>query len=256
MEFGLPLTRNGQFGIVELFLSLMSSPENNNKSHRSIYDRPKLSDARKLYDQLRDLVDNLSPKLTTLYNYNEKEFLSSYRVHTLHIQSEMKSLKDRVRIAEDALNDDKVVATLEKDANWFRDETERLTRQFEHMQNDHQALSERIDALYEQRQFLSDQLKAVLKRTKVTEAELAVHKHNITDGSESLEPSECQDANISNSRRVSVRKPRSLFLPGICEFVTDSSKFKEKLFTVDDRIGSKATSADSPYRRYSYSQYS
>ena len=180
----------------------MSSPDNNGEKHRSIYDRPKLDDARKLYGQLRDLVDHLNPKLTTLYNYNEREFLSSYRVHTLHIQSEIKSLKDRVRIAEDALNDDKVVATLEKEATWFRDETERLTKQFEHMQNDHSALSERIEALYEQRQFLSEQLKAVLKRTKVAEVEVAMYTHNTADESESVEPSESHEVNI-RSRRVS-----------------------------------------------------
>jgi hypothetical protein len=49
----------------------------------------------------------------------DQEFLSSYRVHMLSIQSEIKNLKLDVMKGEEALKSDGTVAKLEKEVKWF-----------------------------------------------------------------------------------------------------------------------------------------
>lgn len=124
------------------------------------------------HEELGGLIGNLSSKLSNLYNYNEKEFLSAYRVHTLEIQTELKELQDRVKKAEDSLNDDSSVAKLEHEVSWFSDEMTRLRSQALSMKNDYEHMVKRMEALKEQRQFLSEQLKGILKRNRVYEAEI------------------------------------------------------------------------------------
>ena len=73
----------------------------------------------------------------------------------------------QVATAESALHDDSAVSTLETEVNWFSDETSRLRSHAMSMRKDMQHILSRIDALNEQRHFLNDQLKQVLKRSKV-----------------------------------------------------------------------------------------
>lgn len=130
---------------------------------------PSLLKAREKYNQLTGFIDNISVKLNTLYGFNEREFLSTYRVHTLDLQSEIKYLKEKVKAAEDILNDDTTVASLEREANWFCEEVERLQDQLESMGRDYEALSVRTEVLADQRNYLTEQLKSVLKKNKFYE---------------------------------------------------------------------------------------
>lgn len=78
----------------------------------------------------------------------------------------------KVATAESALHDDSAVATLETEVNWFSDETSRLKSHSMSMRKDMHHILSRISALNEQRRFLNDQLKQVLKRSKVLEVEI------------------------------------------------------------------------------------
>lgn len=127
-------------------------------------DPESLLQVRSKFDDLKDFVENIHVKLNSLYNYNEKEFLATYRVHTLDLQSEIKYLKEKVKVAEDILNDDTTVSSLEREANWFRDEVERLQGQLESMGRDFEVLTERTEVLCDQRSYLTDQLKNVVKK--------------------------------------------------------------------------------------------
>jgi hypothetical protein len=91
-------------------------------------------------------------------------------------QSELKSLKLQVSRAEEALNDDGLIAKLEKEVNWFSEESGRLKMHAASMRKDMHHIVTRIEALKEQRYFLAEQLKAVLKRSKVLEMELGYLK--------------------------------------------------------------------------------
>jgi hypothetical protein len=81
-------------------------------------------------------------------------------------------LNAKVATAESALHDDSAVATLETEVNWFSDETSRLKSHSMSMRKDMHHILSRISALNEQRRFLNDQLKQVLKRSKVLEVEI------------------------------------------------------------------------------------
>ena len=146
--------------------------ESRGRSFESDSDPDSLIRVREKYNKLTDTIGSLSSKLSILYNYNDKEFLSAYRVHTLEIQTELKDLQDRVKKAEDSLNDDSSVAKLENEVTWFSDEMVRLKTQAISMQKDYDHMVERIGALNEQREYLSNQLKSILKRNKVYEVSI------------------------------------------------------------------------------------
>ena len=76
------------------------------KSFRSEFDQPSLVRVRGEYAGLHRLLGQLSSKVSGVTTNIEKEFLAAYRVHMLHIQEELKELKQRMRDAETALNDD------------------------------------------------------------------------------------------------------------------------------------------------------
>lgn len=142
------------------------------KSFRSEYDQPSLLRVRGEYAGLHRLIGQLSSKVSGVNSSIEKEFLAAYRVHMLHIQEELKELKQRMKDAETALNDDGQVAKLEHEVTWFSDETSRLKTHASNMNRDMQHIVTRISALRDQNVFLSEQLKAVMKRCRVLEAEI------------------------------------------------------------------------------------
>lgn len=71
------------------------------------------------YADLHNLLRQLSTKLTDLSASVDQEFLSSYRVHMLSIQMEIKDLKMEVEKGEAALKSDGTVAKLEAEVKWF-----------------------------------------------------------------------------------------------------------------------------------------
>ena len=165
----------------------MESPR---KSSENLFEPESLLRVRSKNQELQDLIENLSSKLSTLYNHNEGEFLASYRVHSAEILTELKELKEKIKRAEEALNHDEEVSNLEKEVSWFREETERLTLQSEHMNNDLDLMSTRIDSLQDQKKYLSEQLKSILKKSRVYEAEIESHNENDMKSQTSLESNE------------------------------------------------------------------
>lgn len=141
----------------------------------------------KNYSDLHELIDSLSNKLTAVSSNVDKEFLSSYRVHMISIQSEIKNLKTDIVKGEQALNNDGTVAKLEYEVKWFVDECNRLKAHCEAMDTDVDELETRLISLKEQTAFLTDQLKSVMKRNRVAQAEIQFAKTQLglTDASTS-----------------------------------------------------------------------
>lgn len=138
----------------------------------SEYVPQSLVNARKRYTSLQDLIGQLSIKVSDVAFNSESEFLAAYRVHMLSIQSELKDLNEQVAKAEEQLNDDGHVAKLEHEVTWFKDESLRLKTNAESMSQDFESMVVKLQALNEQKKFLSDQLKSVMKRSRVLESEL------------------------------------------------------------------------------------
>eukprot|EP01040_Poterioochromonas_malhamensis_P008396 gene8396-9082_t len=137
-----------------------------------IADPPSLSKVHKNYADLQDLLANLPSKLNRVSNQVDKEFLSSYRVHMLSIQTELKNLKHDVTKGEQLLNSDATVAKLEAEAKWFADECGRLRHHHDSMFKDCEQIKQRLKAMKEQKVFLSEQLKALMKRNKILQVEI------------------------------------------------------------------------------------
>lgn len=142
------------------------------KTYKSDLDRESLLGVRERYDSMQQLIGQLSRKVSNVATNSENEFLAAYRVHMLSVQTELKNLNEQVAKAEEQLNDDGNVAKLEHEVSWFRDETFRLKTNTESMRKDLQAMVSTLRDLQEQKEFLNDQLKSVMKRSRVLESEL------------------------------------------------------------------------------------
>lgn len=103
---------------------------------KQITDRPSYLRAHKNFDDLQDLLGNLQEKLSGVSKDVDKEFLASYRVHMLSIQSEIKTLREDVDKGVQALKSDGNVAKLELEVNWFVEECTRLRLHYTTMEND------------------------------------------------------------------------------------------------------------------------
>ena len=86
---------------------------------KTITNRPPYVKAHKTFGDLHELLGNLGGKLNEVSRDVDREFLSSYRVHMLSIQSEIKSLREDVDKGVQALKSDGNVAKLELEVNWF-----------------------------------------------------------------------------------------------------------------------------------------
>mmetsp|Transcript_6796 Transcript_6796/g.10224 ORF Transcript_6796/g.10224 Transcript_6796/m.10224 type:complete len:415 (-) Transcript_6796:134-1378(-) len=148
------------------------------KSFESVHDRESLHNVRDKYSDLNEMIESLNEKLNVVASVQEKEFLSAYRVHMLSVQLELKELKLKVAKAEMSLQDDGEVSKLEEECNWFRTETMRLQTHSSTMQTDIQAMKSRLAALRDQNKYLSNQLKAVMKRSRVLEVEIEMAKQS------------------------------------------------------------------------------
>ena len=175
---------------------------------QSKHDRESLKAVRRENEVLKTLIGSLSSKLTNVSSHIEKEFLSAYRVHMLSVQEELRDLKSKVTDAEVALNDDEEVARLEHEVTWFSDETTRLRNQSNSMRKDMNHVMARMVALREQRQYLSEQLKTTLKRSRILEAELNIDP---TQRSSEYFESRHDAENLSTSwQQGNLREHRSL----------------------------------------------
>jgi hypothetical protein len=88
----------------------------------AVADPSSLQRVRGDYRKLHTLIDSLSSQLSNVSKQVDQDFLSSYRVHMLNVQSEIKKLKSDVTRGEQALNSDATVAKLETETKWFSGE--------------------------------------------------------------------------------------------------------------------------------------
>ena len=150
----------------------MSSDHDTSETFHSIHDRESLHRVRGTQNTIRELMGSLQDKVNMVANMQERDFLSAYRVHQINIQLELKELRIKVTQAQESLIEDADVHKMEEECSWFRNETSRLQIHFSSMQKDLDRMKSRLSALREQCAYLSEQLKAVIKRSRVLEAEL------------------------------------------------------------------------------------
>ena len=124
------------------------------------------------HNDLQDLIASLGDRLGDVTHHYEEEFLAAYRIHQISIHEELKMLRDRVAKAEETLFEDSAVARMEEECSWFRSESDRLQSHVSAMMKDLNTMNTRLKELREQRAYLSDQLKAVMKRSRVYGAEI------------------------------------------------------------------------------------
>ncbi len=135
---------------------------------------------KRVHQDLQELIRTLGSKLSDVTNHYEHEFLAAYRIHQISIHEELKELRDRVAKAEETLIEDSAVARMEEECSWFRGESNRLQSHVSAMMKDMNSMNLRLGELREQRAYLSDQLKAIMKRSRVYGAEIDYMKNSVS----------------------------------------------------------------------------
>lgn len=218
------------------------------KTFKSEHDRQSLVNVRKRFLCLQDLINQLPRQVSNVASNAENEFLAAYRVHMLSIQAELKDLNEQVAKAEEQLNDDGHVAKLEHEVSWFRVESSRLKTNTESMYKDLQGMYAKLHALQEQKMFLNDQLKSVMKRSRVLEAELESNllrqnqmkeSNNILNQynpnvDSSLAGYSIIKSNLSNSKSNTLKKIKTLS-PNMITSSSDNN-FKSSFRKINDKL--------------------
>jgi hypothetical protein len=195
----------------------------------------KLVPVRDKFEDLQGLISNLSEKLGDVTSHLEQEFLSAYRVHQISIQEELKDLKERVAKAEESLVEDGAVARMEEECNWFKSESKRLQSHVSAMTKDKNLMKTRLRELRDQKGYLSDQLKAILKRSRVFSAEIEYTQKiagGSVDGSSASGASDGLSGRRSGGGLASKQSARSQSTPALATVPAKklkSSKTAKKL---------------------------
>lgn len=177
---------------------------------------------KRVHQDLQELIRTLGSKLSDVKNHYEHEFLAAYRIHQISIHEELKELRDRVAKAEETLIEDSAVARMEEECSWFRGESNRLQSHVSAMMKDMNSMNLRLHELREQRAYLSDQLKAIMKRSRVYGAEIDYMKKSVSTtldksmtGSQSSHMMLPSPSNSISSSTLLKNKKKSLKKSGI-----------------------------------------
>jgi hypothetical protein len=73
---------------------------------------------RDLHCKLKDVVSNLSSKVTTVLHKQENEFLAAYRAHMYSVQKELQELRAKVDETELKLKKDVKISKLKEERDW------------------------------------------------------------------------------------------------------------------------------------------
>mmetsp|Transcript_32743 Transcript_32743/g.48078 ORF Transcript_32743/g.48078 Transcript_32743/m.48078 type:complete len:141 (+) Transcript_32743:619-1041(+) len=132
-----------------------------------------MKNVRLQYNLLQGVIDELGDKISGVLAQQEGEFLGAYRTHMRSVQRDFQSLKEDIEAKESAISNNTKVKQLEKERDWYKKEALHLDKVLSSTKNREQELEERLEELEEDRNWLANQLKIVMKQKNILEKQLA-----------------------------------------------------------------------------------
>lgn len=125
-----------------------------------------------LFNQFHGIIERLDEKVDTVIERHEAEFLMAYRNHMQKIKKELQEMKRRTEEQEKSFHANDRISGLEKQLNWYRDESLKLYSKLELKNKELDELRMKIDEFNKEKQFLEEQVKSLLKKNKYLEVKL------------------------------------------------------------------------------------
>lgn len=119
---------------------------------------------RKNYTKLQNSISNLGSKLNTILQKQEEDFLLGYRTHMRNVQKDFDTLQSEIDEKEKAITDNLLVKQIEKERDWYKKEALHLDQVALKLKKRDKVLTEKVEELEQERTWLSNQLKLVMKQ--------------------------------------------------------------------------------------------
>jgi len=121
------------------------------------------------YTRLQFAISELGDNISGVLQAQETEFLTAYRSHMRNIQKDFLDLRDDIDQKEKAIENNVLVKQLEKERDWYKKEALHLDQVLMKTKKREAGLAEKVDELEQDRTWLSNQLKLVMKEKNLLE---------------------------------------------------------------------------------------
>ena len=131
------------------------------------------------YAKLQASISELGGKVSGVLQKQETEFLVAYRAHMRNVQKDFETLRHDIDEKEKAIENNVFVKHIEKERDWYKREALHLDQVLLKLKKKEAVLTEKVDELEQDRTWLSNQLKAVMKEKNTLESRLINMDENV-----------------------------------------------------------------------------
>lgn len=125
-----------------------------------------------LFNQFNNIIESLDEKVDSVIERHEADFLTAYRNHMNKIKKELQEMKRKTDDQEKTFHENDRISGLEKQLNWYRDESLKLYSKLELKNKELDEYRMKLEESNKEKQFLEDQVKSLLKKNKYMEVKL------------------------------------------------------------------------------------
>jgi chromosome segregation ATPase len=151
---------------------------------------------RENYAQLQASISELGSKVSGVLQKQETEFLIAYRTHMRNVQKDFETLRHDIDEKEKAIQNHVLVKHIEKERDWYKREALHLDQVLLKLKKREIILVEKVDELEQDRTWLSNQLKTVMKQKNLLECKLNCAADDVDD--DEGEVNDYDDADVFN----------------------------------------------------------
>ena len=122
--------------------------------------------------RLQTAISELGTKVSEVLIKQENEFLTAFKSHMRNVSRDFHTLKNEVDEKEAAIENNTLVKQLEEEKKWYKKEALHLDSVLTKTKKREALLSEKVEELEQDRAWLSNQLKDMMKEKKSLERRL------------------------------------------------------------------------------------
>lgn len=121
---------------------------------------------------MEQAISELGTKLSDVLQKQESEFLTSFKSHMRNVSRDFHTLRNEVNEKETAIENNTLVKQLEEEKEWYKKEALHLDSVLTKTKKRETLLSEKVEELEQDRNWLSNQLKDIMREKNILERRL------------------------------------------------------------------------------------
>lgn len=134
---------------------------------------------RENYSNLLNSISNLGNKVNRILQKQEDDFLGAYQTQMRNVQKDFETLQGEIDEKEKAIEENVLVKKIEQERDWYKREALHLDQVLVKLKQREKMLSEKNEELNQDRTWLSNQLKLVMKQKNILESRIKSDKKTI-----------------------------------------------------------------------------